>query len=117
MIGESDGSALFQVRTALEDDEGLLITLSGEIDLAARVALDEVVALARTIRPLVVRIELSDVTFLGSDGVAFLIAMYHEVQTADGDLKLRNPSRITARALEITGLLDLFTVVDDTADR
>ena len=116
MVDASDGAELFQVHAEKVDGGDLLITLTGEIDLASRGRLDEVVALARSTRPLAVRVELSDVTFLGSDGVAFLIAIYHEVQTADGELELRNPSRITTRALEITGLLDLFKVVDDTAD-
>ena len=56
-------------------------------------------------------LDLSDVTFLGSAGLAVLVAK-DGATPAGTSLRLVCGSRIVTRALEATGLLTLFDVAD-----
>lgn len=59
--------------------------------------------------PLLV-LDLSDVTFLGSAGLAVLVAAKDDADRRGHRLRLVCGSRIVTRALEATGLLTLFDV-------
>lgn len=92
-------------------DRARVIHVVGEIDTLTapvmRERLDEQLAAV----PLLV-IDLTDVTFLGSAGLAVLVAAKDEADRRRHTLRLVPGSRIVTRALEATGLLSLF----DTAD-
>jgi len=93
------------------DGSSLVAHVHGEIDTLTapllRTELDARVPEA----PLVV-LDLSDVTFLGSAGLAVLVAAKDQVERAGHTLRLVCGSRIVTRALEATGLLGLFDVAD-----
>jgi len=57
-------------------------------------------------------LDLSDVTFLGSAGLAVLVAAKDDADRRSNTLRLVCGSRIVMRALEATGLLGLFDVAD-----
>ena len=57
-------------------------------------------------------LDLSDVTFLGSAGLAVLVAAKDAADARGHTLRLVCGSRIVTRALEATGLLTLFDVAD-----
>jgi len=57
-------------------------------------------------------LDLTEVTFLGSAGLAVLGAAKDQVERNGKTLKLVCGSRIVTRALEATGLLSLFEVAD-----
>jgi anti-sigma B factor antagonist len=57
-------------------------------------------------------LDLTEVTFLGSAGLAALVAAKDEAAAADVTLRLVPGSRIVTRALEATGLLPLFDIAD-----
>ena len=57
-------------------------------------------------------LDLSDVTFLGSAGLAVLVATKDSADARGSTLRLVCGSRIVTRALEATGLLTLFDVAD-----
>jgi anti-sigma B factor antagonist len=57
-------------------------------------------------------LDLSDVTFLGSAGLAVLVGAKDAAQSQGKQLLLVPGSRIVRRALEATGLLSLFTIAD-----
>lgn len=61
--------------------------------------------------PLLV-LDLSEVTFLGSAGLAVLVAAKDAADARGNTLRLVCGSRIVVRALEATGLLSLFDVAD-----
>ena len=61
--------------------------------------------------PLLV-LDLSEVTFLGSAGLAVLVAAKDAADARGHTLRLVCGSRIVVRALEATGLLTLFDVAD-----
>lgn len=62
--------------------------------------------------PLLV-LDLSEVTFLGSAGLAVLVATKDARESRGHRLSLVCGTRIVTRALEATGLLGLFDVADD----
>lgn len=61
-------------------------------------------------------LDLSDVTFLGSAGLAVLVGAKDDADSRGHRLLLVPGSRIVRRALEATGLMQLFTVAEDVPD-
>ena len=92
-------------------DDATVVHVVGEIDTLTapvlRAQLDEHLPVV----PLVV-LDLSDVTFLGSAGLAVLVAAKDAADARSHTLRLVCGSRIVVRALEATGLLTLFDVAD-----
>jgi anti-sigma B factor antagonist len=91
--------------------EARVVHVVGEIDTLTapvlRAQLDEHIPVV----PLLV-LDLSDVTFLGSAGLAVLVAAKDAADARGHTLRLVCGSRIVVRALEATGLLTLFDVAD-----
>ena len=58
-------------------------------------------------------LDLSDVTFLGSAGLAVLVGAKDDAENRGCQLQVVPGSRIVKRALEATGLLQLFTIAED----
>jgi anti-sigma B factor antagonist len=87
---------------------GELDTLTSPL-LQARVA--EQLAEARSLV-----IDLSEITFLGSAGLAVLVGAKDDADSRNCRLWLVPGSRIAKRALEATGLLTLFQVADDVTE-
>ena len=61
-------------------------------------------------------VDLSEVSFLGSAGLAALVEAKDAADQHGGELLVVPGSRIAKRALEATGLLSLFTVADDVPE-
>ncbi|MGI8702766.1 MAG: STAS domain-containing protein [Nocardioidaceae bacterium] len=57
-------------------------------------------------------LDLSSVTFLGSAGLAVLVAAKAEAERQQNCFRLVLGSRIVTRALEATGLVGLFDIAD-----
>jgi anti-anti-sigma factor len=94
-------------------DDGLQVVAAsdglearGEIDLdSAEQLTDAVVGAAGR-----VVLSLEGVTFIDSSGLRGLIQAQRTLQGRGDDLVLRRPSPVVHRLLEITGLLDEFTI-------
>jgi anti-sigma B factor antagonist len=93
------GVARFAV---VDDGPATVVTAVGEIDLAAKDALREVLS------PLAgdVTVDLSDVTFVDSSAIGVLVGAHKRLTGDGGSLRLRNPRGMPRRALEIVGLGD-----------
>jgi anti-sigma B factor antagonist len=93
-------------------DQASVLHVVGEIDTLTapllRAQLDGQIAGV----PLLV-LDLSEVTFLGSAGLAVLVAAKDEAETRDHRLRIVPGSRIVVRALQATGLLGIFDIADD----
>ena len=89
--------AQFSVSTG---DAGPLVTASGQLDLAVRDELREVLA------PLsgVVTIDLGDVSFVDSSTIGVFVGVHKRLSTDGGALRLRNPQDMPRLALETVGL-------------
>lgn len=93
-------------------DDALVVHVVGEIDtLTAPVLhaqLDEHLAGTQLLV-----LDMSQVSFLGSAGLAVLVAAKEDADRRGHRLRLVPGSRIVTRALEATGLLGLFDVAGD----
>jgi anti-sigma B factor antagonist len=93
-------------------DRASVLHVVGEIDTLTapllRAQLDGQIAGV----PLLV-LDLTEVTFLGSAGLAVLVAAKDEAETRDHRLRIVPGSRIVVRALQATGLLGIFDIADD----
>ena len=91
--------------------DATVVHVVGEIDTLTapvlRAQLDEQLPAVRLLV-----LDLSDVTFLGSAGLAVLVAAKDSADARGHTLRLVCGSRIVVRALEATGLLTLFDVAD-----
>ena len=89
-----------------------LLQASGEIDILSAPALRSALLPALETAELVV-LDLSGVSFLGSSGLAVLVEARDQAQQGGQALRLVCSSRIVLRALEATGLRDLFDIAAD----
>jgi anti-anti-sigma factor len=88
------------------------LVVTGEIDLVtAPTFLQELVAAAGDAHSPAL-VDLSAVTFIDSSGLNALIAARDILEGTDVSLVLLNPSSICRRVLEVTGIDQVFEVVD-----
>jgi anti-sigma B factor antagonist len=98
--------------TQTGDDGVVTVTVVGEVDTftapVLRSSLDS--QLEQTPKELV--IDLSGVQFLGSAGLAVLVETQKSARARDVGLRLIATTRAVTRPLEVTGLIELFTIGD-----
>jgi len=88
---------------------GGMIRLCGELDIRTCVKLEQVVGIAVDEGRRVV-LDLSELTFCDSTGLAGLVRLNKRAITAGGDLVLRDPTPRVQTLLGLTGLDRLFTI-------
>jgi anti-anti-sigma factor len=81
-------------------DAGPVVTATGELDLAVKDELREVLSSLTG----VVTIDLTEVTFLDSSTIGVFVGAHKRLSGDGGALRLRNPQDMPRRALEIVGL-------------
>ena len=54
--------------------------------------------------------DMSDVTFVDSSGIAILVATAKQLQTRDSKLVVQSPPRMVAKVLEMTGVTKLVKI-------
>jgi stage II sporulation protein AA (anti-sigma F factor antagonist) len=110
----SDSRPLVQVDVVLpeEDDAPAVVRLRGELDLAEVRAVDDELArvIARTDHD--VTIDVEDLQFIDVSGLNLLARTASTLTGADRALRLRAPSPILVRMLQVTGLDQAIQIVD-----
>ncbi len=100
----------FQVSVSHESD-AVVVGVRGELDTYTapelRARLHEVIDVEGT-RAL--QLELSEMTFVDSSGLAVFVDALKRVRQHGGTLTLHAPSRSTTKVLEISGLNKIFTI-------
>jgi anti-sigma B factor antagonist len=104
----------FEVSEA-SDDRSVVVTLSGEIDVAAAPTVRERLeqAAGRDV-PLV--IDLTGVSFIDSTALGVLIGIQKLRAETGGELRLVISEPRVLKVFEITGLTDLFAIVPSLAE-
>lgn len=94
--------------TVEQVDDRAVVHVRGEVDIATSPALDDVVeqTLARGARQVV--IDLADVTFMGSSGLASLLRAHRRAAEEGSEVLLRRPSRAVSDVLDMTRLRERF---------
>jgi len=94
------------------DQDGVLLTLQGELDLASAPRLEEELKQAEQAGAGVVRIDLSGLTFMDSTGMRTLLLAQRRSQELEHRLTLRRGPHQVQRVFELTGSIDTFTFED-----
>jgi anti-sigma B factor antagonist len=102
----------FAVEVAYADGE-TIVTARGDIDVTTAPKLRAALAQAQTgvDRDLAdhrVAVDMSGVTFLNASGLGVLAGAAVRARRAGGEILLRDPTPMTLRLLEITGLFHMF---------
>ncbi len=101
------------IARTLADDGTAVVTVAGEIDFtnADEIAQGISDAVADW-RPGLLRVDLAAASFIDSTGLGALIAGYRTVIDEGARFEVVNPSAGFLRVLTVTGLCELFGLVD-----
>ncbi|MGC9669167.1 STAS domain-containing protein [Planosporangium sp. 12N6] len=91
-----------------EDTDPLVLTLTGELDIASAPALEERVGQLIDTGHVRVIVDLAALTFCDSTGIGTLVRANNDCLSRGGYLRLAAPNRNVARVLSVVGLLDTF---------
>lgn len=105
-------SATLATRIELEADGRALVLAEGDIDLATAGILRDALARALEDSPSLV-VDVGGVGFIDSSGLNALVWGHWEAEKAGGSLRIRRPSPMLCRLLEITALESLLLIDDD----
>lgn len=94
----------FGANVGVADDGAITVDFYGELDLAVTDAMRDVLVAAGS-GGRIVRVDLSDVTFLDSSGIALLARYGQELAGGGGRLQVAATSYQVRRVLEIAGLV------------
>ena len=93
---------------------GAIVTFRGEMDLAARIPLDEELAALALGPGQTLSLRLADVTFMDSAGIRSLRDLKGLVEATGATMVLVEPSVPVRRVLELTSLGDFFGLNGDS---
>ncbi|HEY2725387.1 MAG TPA: anti-sigma factor antagonist [Pseudonocardiaceae bacterium] len=118
-VGHPQDLLTIEVRTGVD---GTTVELAGEVDLVTApllhdrvmTVLDQVPGLDQAARRMV--LDMRQVSFLGSSGLAVLVELRTAAQRRDVRLQLVTTSRAVLRPLIATGLIELFEVSAEPID-
>jgi len=97
------------------EDGVVTVTVVGEVDTFTAPVLRSTLDSQLEQQPRELVIDLSGVQFLGSAGLAVLVETQKSSRAKEVGLRLIATTRAVTRPLEVTGLIDLFTIADSTA--
>ena len=101
--------------TSTDADGSVTVTVVGEVDTFTAPVLRASLDTQLELQPEELVIDLCGVQFLGSAGLAVLVETQKSARSREVGLKLVASTRAVTRPLEVTGLIDLFTIVDGNA--
>lgn len=95
-------------------DRGLVIAVHGSVDVLDAPALQEQLQklTAREDAPEVVVLDLSDLDFIGPDGIDALLRVRRALQSQKGRIRLVHPSPEIRRMLQVTRLTKILPIYD-----
>ena len=96
------------------EDGVVTVTVVGEVDTFTAPVLRSTLDTQLEAQPRELVIDLSGVQFLGSAGLAVLVETQKTARAREVELRLIATTRAVTRPLEVTGLIDLFTIADST---
>jgi anti-sigma B factor antagonist len=91
------------------EGDDALVRVAGELDISTSPDLQDALA-ELTDAPRRVVVDLSDLEFCDSTGLAALLGAHKALGEAGGTLELRHPSKMVVGLVQITGLDDVFEI-------
>lgn len=102
---------------SIERDGSAFVAIpDGEVDVASAPRLRDELLNALNDRPPLLVVDLSQVTFLDSTGLAALVAVYRRATEIGTAFALAAPTRIAGKVLSITGLDRAWPIFDTRAE-
>ena len=89
-----------------------VVAVRGEIDLFTAPELKQVLAESIEAGRIRIIVDLTDTTFLDSTALGVLIGAVKRLRSRDGSLVIVNTDANIAKTFEITGLDQIFTILD-----
>jgi anti-sigma B factor antagonist len=96
---------------ATRGSNGLLVTVSGELDMAVADELFDIVLKQLADEPNLT-LDFAQVTFCDSSGIRSLVHLYNHQADAGGTLRLINTTHAVRRVIETTGLAEYLGIND-----
>jgi anti-sigma B factor antagonist len=93
--------------------EGIVVAVAGEMDLATSGPLAQALTEVLETKPVTVRLDLAEVSFLDSSGIRCLVGVAERATAVGGHLVVRNPTPMVLRVLELCGV-DQLLLADGT---
>jgi anti-sigma B factor antagonist len=98
--------------TRSDDDRGVVLALSGELDVLSAPELEmHLTGLASEACPRVL-LDLSGLTFVDSSGVSVLVKAKHEAEESGRRVTLRSPTEQVRQVFAVVGLADWLAYED-----
>lgn len=91
------------------EGDDAVVHLAGELDISTSPDLQDALA-ELTNAPRRVAVDLSDLEFMDSTGLAALLGAHKALSEHGGTLELRHPSKMIVNLVQITGLDDVFEI-------
>jgi anti-sigma B factor antagonist len=101
---EGSPGADLKISTTVHPDGVVSIAPAGDVDLSNAARLAEAVSAAQERRPPRLVFDLADLRFIDSAGIAVLVAATQAID----DVRIRDPSPIVSRVIELTGLAEVL---------
>lgn len=98
------------------EGEAKVLSVSGELDLAAASSLEEELDRALTSGSQMIVLDLGGLEFIDSTGLSVLVRAHQRAQDGGLTLGLVNPGAQVERLLSLTGLADRLILADGLRD-
>jgi anti-anti-sigma factor len=98
------GEGAFSI-TSRRLEDGILIALSGDVDLATASIVDDEIRRAEQSENLVV-LDLGEVTFMDSTGLRIVISAHQRLRERGASLQIQHLTPQVGRLFELVGVLD-----------
>lgn len=104
------------VKIVIEDAAGRtdtkIITITGSLDSVTSIQAE------KNIGPLIeqekhIIVDCTDLSYVNSTGLAFLLKCYIQMKRREGDFKIVNPNKLIYEIMDITGALNLLEVYNN----
>lgn len=100
---------------AIEQDGCVVVAVDGELDMSTAPALRDVLTTALVDRDIPLVLDLTDLRFCDSAGLAVFVQAHNELETRGCRLVIAGPSGMLTRVLELTGLDQVILTAADPA--
>jgi anti-sigma B factor antagonist len=100
-----------------DSEDRTLVTLSGELDASTASFLYDKLSDLEVEDTQNVMLDLAQVTFMDSTGLAVIVTEHKRLQHSNGTLTIFSPPSSVRRLFEITGLTTVLDIVPATEER
>ncbi|MCA1841357.1 MAG: STAS domain-containing protein [Actinobacteria bacterium] len=104
-----------------QDGSRAVVTMSGEFDMLSIASTEKAFGrlLGRTEPIELIEVDMSQVSFIDSSGIAMLVDLKKKIEAAKGKLRVVSPSPFVQKVFRVTGLSEVIEIsmtLDDSSE-